>query len=219
MAIGLAGIIARTLDSVVARARAESPRTAELLTALAGQSIELELTGTPWRLVLESTGVALSLHRAEHAAAGPEARPATRIIGTPLSLLALLGADLQSALSRGGVRIEGDTALAQQYRELLVLLKPDLEHLLAGPLGRPAAHLLVRAASGAGARASAAAWSSLRSLAEYLAHESGDLVPRPEAEQVLLGVEQLREQLDRLEARLQHLERRAGRLGGERETI
>jgi ubiquinone biosynthesis accessory factor UbiJ len=100
-----------------------------------------------------------------------------------------------------------------------VLLRPDLEHLLARPFGRPAAHVLVRAASGIGERASAAAWSSLRSLAEYLAHESGDLVPRPEAEHVLLGVEQLREQLDRLEARLQHLEQRAGSLGGEQETI
>jgi ubiquinone biosynthesis accessory factor UbiJ len=219
MAIGLAGIIARTLDTVVARARAESPRTAELLTTLAGQSIELELTATPWHLLLESTGATLTLRRAEQAAAAPAAKPCARIIGTPLALLALLGADPQSALARGGVRIEGDTALAQQYRELLVLLQPDLEHLLARPLGRPAAHLLLRAASGVGERARAAAWSSLRSLAEYLAHESGDLVPRPEAEQVLLGVEQLREQLDRLEARLQQLERRAARLGGERETI
>lgn len=219
MAIGLAGIIARTLDTVVGRARAESPRTAELLSALAGQSIELELIGTPWRFELESNGATLRLRAAEQGAAGFAASASTRIIGTPLSLLSLLGGDLQAALARGGVRIEGDTALAQQFRELLVLLRPDLEHLLARPFGRSAAHVLVRAASGVGERAGAAAWSSLRSLAEYLAHESGDLVPRPEAEQVLLGVEQLREQLDRLEARLQHLEQRARRLGGEQETI
>jgi hypothetical protein len=105
MAIGLVGIIARTLDTVVHRARAESPRTAELLTALAGQSIELELTGTPWRLLLESNGSTLTLRSSEQAAGGPATITSTRIIGTPLSLLALLGGDLQAALQRGGVRI------------------------------------------------------------------------------------------------------------------
>ncbi|MGC2462443.1 MAG: hypothetical protein WA446_15950, partial [Steroidobacteraceae bacterium] len=56
----------------------------------------------------------------------------------------------------------------------------------------------------------AAAWTSLRNVAEYLAHESGDLVSRPEAEHFLRGVERLREQLARIEARLQLMERRAG---------
>jgi ubiquinone biosynthesis protein UbiJ len=38
-------------------------------------------------------------------------------------------------------------------------------------------------------------------VAEYLAHETGDLVPRAEAEDFYRGVERLREDLDRLEAR------------------
>jgi ubiquinone biosynthesis protein UbiJ len=38
-------------------------------------------------------------------------------------------------------------------------------------------------------------------VAEYLAHESRDLVPRAEAEDFYRGVERLREDLDRLDAR------------------
>jgi ubiquinone biosynthesis protein UbiJ len=60
----------------------------------------------------------------------------------------------------------------------------------------------------------AAAWTSLRNVAEYLAHESRDLVSRPEAEHFLRGVECMREQLDRIDARLQLMEQRARTLTG-----
>jgi len=46
----------------------------------------------------------------------------------------------------------------------------------------------------------------VRNVAEYLAHESGDLVPRAEAEDFYRGVERLREDLDRLEARTRIIE-------------
>jgi ubiquinone biosynthesis protein UbiJ len=43
--------------------------------------------------------------------------------------------------------------------------------------------------------------TGVRNMAEYLAHERGDLVPRAEAEDFYRSVERLREDLDRLEAR------------------
>jgi ubiquinone biosynthesis protein UbiJ len=45
-----------------------------------------------------------------------------------------------------------------------------------------------------------------RNVAEYLAHERGDLVPRAEAEDFYRGVERLREDLDRLDARARVVE-------------
>ena len=53
---------------------------------------------------------------------------------------------------------------------------------------------LVRLATGFGRRA---AQTGVRNVAEYLAHERGDLVPRAEAEDFYRGVERLREDLDR----------------------
>ena len=47
-------------------------------------------------------------------------------------------------------------------------------------------------------------------LAEYLGHERGHLVPRAEGEQFLRGVDAVREDLDRLQARLDLLARRRG---------
>ena len=51
-------------------------------------------------------------------------------------------------------------------------------------------------------------------VAEYLSHESRDLVSRPEAEHFLRGVDAVREQLDRIDARLQLMERRTHALSG-----
>jgi ubiquinone biosynthesis protein UbiJ len=45
-------------------------------------------------------------------------------------------------------------------------------------------------------------------IAEYLKEESRDLVARPEVEEFLHGVDQVREAADRVEARLQGLQRR-----------
>ncbi len=48
--------------------------------------------------------------------------------------------------------------------------------------------------------------TGVRNVAEYLAHERGDLVPRAEAEDFYRGVERLREDLDRLDARARLME-------------
>src|SRR4029077_8887641 len=50
-------------------------------------------------------------------------------------------------------------------------------------------------------------------LAEYLGHERHHLVPRAEGEQFLRGVDAVREDLDRLQARLDVLARRGGLQG------
>jgi ubiquinone biosynthesis protein UbiJ len=48
--------------------------------------------------------------------------------------------------------------------------------------------------------------TQVQNVGEYLAHESGDLVPRAEASAFMTGVDALREQADRLAARVATLE-------------
>ena len=204
-------LIDRTLARASMRAHAESTRARELLAELAGRPLAVAIEGTPWHeqpLILQSNGTALHLLSTDATAGTPAA---ARLIGAPLSLAALLS-DAEGVIRRGDVRIEGDAQLAQRYRELALLLAPDLEHTLSGVLGRSAAHVIMGAARSAADTARQAADTSLRNVAEYLAHESADLVSRQEAEHYLRGVEQAREQLDRLEARLDSLLHRLGGL-------
>jgi len=206
------------LDRAVARALADSPRATALVGELSGRRLAIEVSGTPWRIGVESTGRTLRIYRADApATTAPTApyggaQPDVTIIGAPLSLLAMTGADAQAVIQRGDVRIDGDPAIAQQFRELGLLLRPDLETSLAPVLGRSGAHVALRGLRAAAQWTRNAAGTSVRNLAEYLAHESRDLVSRPESEHFLRGVDQAREQLDRVDARLQILEQRAQRL-------
>jgi ubiquinone biosynthesis protein UbiJ len=127
-----------------------------------------------------------------------------------VSLLALSGPAPESVLQRGDVLIEGDAELAQKFRELARLLRPDLEEELSLVVGDVPAHQLGRLARLALGFGQRAARTTLMNLAEYLGHERADLVPRNEGEQFLSGVERLREGVDRLEARLKLLARRRG---------
>jgi ubiquinone biosynthesis protein UbiJ len=192
------GVIDRALQAAVSRARTDSPRARELLAALASRSITVEARGTPFRVTIASDGVVLRV-------AGPAAADAL-ISGTPLSLLALTRADPAVVIQRGDVRIEGDAEIAQQFSRLALLLRPDLENALSQVLGRSGAHVLMRGLRGAAAWTRAAAWTQVQNLSEYLAHERGDLVSRSESAHFLREVDDAREQLDRLEARLSHLE-------------
>jgi len=217
-------VLERLLDRAVASALADSPRAAELIEALRGRRLGIQVSGTPWRALIESTGRTLKLLRpaatgaTSNADADADANASSdassdapadaTIVGAPLSLLALTGDDPQAVIHRGDARIEGDPEIAQQFRELGLLLRPDLEAGMARLLGRSGAHLAMRGLRAAADWTRTAAWTQVRNTAEYLAHESGDLVSRPEAEHFLRGVEQLREQLDRIEARLQILETR-----------
>jgi ubiquinone biosynthesis protein UbiJ len=202
----------RALNAAVTRGLNESPRSRELLSALTGRRLGIEVSGTPWTATLVSTGTALKA-----SLAASETGHDAKIIGAPLSLLALSGPDPQALIQRGDVRIEGDSELAQRYRELAVLLRPDLEPLLAEVLGRSGAHLLMRGLRGAAAWTRATAWTGAQNLGEYLAHEQRELVSRAEAEHFLRGVDELREQLDRLAARAAQLERQTRELAGGRE--
>ena len=204
-------LIERALSHACERARTASTRARELLAELAGKPLAVHVSGTPWEsqpLILDSDGSTLHLLSPEVAGTAPIA---ARLTGAPLSLTALL-ADAEGVIRRGDVRIEGDAQLAQRYRELAVLMAPDLEHSLSGVLGRSAAHLITGAARRVMDTARQAASTSVRNVAEYFVHESGDLLSRGEAEHFFGEVEQAREQLDRIEVRLSHLTLRLGGL-------
>jgi ubiquinone biosynthesis accessory factor UbiJ len=204
-------VLSETLGQLLNRGLPRSVRARELAAELAGRSLALEVRGFA-ALRLESNGSTLVVTTAGDAAAAD----AGLSVG-PLGLLALAGEGAQAAVQRGEAAMTGDAEIAGKFRELLTLLKPDPEEELALLLGDVPAHQLGRLARGAltwGARATDSAW---RSTADYLAHERADLVPRNEGEQFLRGVDALREDLDRLAARIERLaRRRAGRTGGSR---
>ena len=195
-------MLTATLENLLNRGLPRSPRARTLCAALAGRSVAIVVPNFV-RLRVTSTGQTLAVTR--------EDAPAdASISGGLVSLLALLGESAQDVVQRGAVNITGDSDLAQSFRELLQLLRPDPEEELSLLIGDVPAHQLARAVRLGGSLGVRAADTTVRNLAEYWAHERGDLVSRNEGEQFLHGVDALREGVDRLQARLDLLAQRRG---------
>jgi ubiquinone biosynthesis protein UbiJ len=193
----LTDIIANLLNRGLPR----SPRAQQLCAQLEGRSVAIEV-GELARFHVASNGATLQITTGDTAAD-------VTLAGGPLSLLALAGDAPESVVQRGAVTISGDAQLAQQFRELAKLLRPDLEDDLSYVLGDVPAHQLGRLARLGAGWTRKAATTTLTNLAEYLGHERQDLVPRNEGEQFLHGVDRVREDVERLEARLEIFAKRS----------
>jgi ubiquinone biosynthesis protein UbiJ len=215
--------VGRLLERATREASADSPRAVSLLRSLAGRRLVVRVQGTPWRFAVDSTGETLRLIELRDAGAAaadgtqdstaagttaPDAPADATLSGAPVSLLALAGPDPQAVINRGDVTISGDAEIAQQFRELGLLLRPDLEVALSRLIGRSAAHVTMRGLRAALDGSRDRARTLTQNLADYLAHERRDLVSRAEAEHFLRGVDEMRERLDRLEARIAGVDRR-----------
>lgn len=130
------------------------------------------------------------------------------IQGSPLALLQLARGESHRATTSTPARITGDAEIADAYRRLFALAKPDLEEELSRVVGDFPARRLAQLATRGVAWARQARRTAGENLAEYWQEESRDLVNRVELEEFLHGVDELREQADRVEARLANLERR-----------
>lgn len=188
-----------TIENVLNRGLPRSPRAQQLVAELTGRSVAVEIREIA-RLLVESTGGTLRITRGT-ASADAE------IVGGPFGLMALGGDKPDRVLQRGDVEIRGDAELAQKFRELALLLRPDLEDTLSQLIGDVPAHQIGRFGHMALSWTRKAAATAVENLAEYLGHERHELVPRNEGEQFLRGVDALREDVDRLEARVALLQR------------
>ena len=193
-------MLTSTLENVLNRGLPRSPRAQQLCAELAGRRVAVSMSPQIGRhVIIESTGASLKLSAAT-AEALASVPPDATITGGLISLLALSGSAPEAVLQRGDVRIDGDAELAQKFRELALLLRPDPEEELSLVLGDVPAHQVGRFARAAFGWTRKAATTTVRNIAEYLGHERRDLVPRSEAEQFLRGVDTLREDVDRLAA-------------------
>ena len=192
------------LEELLNRNVAESRRAQALCRQLDGRAIELEVRDTPFRLYMEARDGRIAL------ADRRETETDARLSGTPLSLLALAGPGAEGRLRSGTVRIEGDAEVAQRFRELLEQARPDVEEELSRVIGDVAAHRIANFARGFLDLGRRATDSLATSAAEYLQEEGRDLPVRIEVDEFLKEVDRLRDDTERLEARIARLEKPIG---------
>lgn len=139
--------------------------------------------------------------------AADSATPADAVIsGSPPALLQMLKS-ARPATSRNPVQIRGDAEIANSYRELFAAARPDLEEELSRFIGDMPARRVAQIAKSVRSWARRTRRIAGENIAEYLQEEGRDLITRTELEEFLRGVDNAREAVDRIEARLRRIER------------
>jgi ubiquinone biosynthesis protein UbiJ len=120
------------------------------------------------------------------------------------------------ALYKGEVSIEGDLHIGQQLKDIVAKLDPDWEELLSPMLGDTVVHQLAIASQSLSSWLSRTRSSLEQNTSEYLQEEAELLAPNSEIHDYCLDVDAIRASVDRLDARIERLERLSSNAAGEK---
>lgn len=195
----------RALESALNRALALDPDTRDGLRALDGRAVALRVASPPLALQIRVTGERLQVGPVDEAEPDLSVRTT---LGGLLSQLPFLRND--DAPPVGRLRIEGDADLARRLQKMAERFDPDWQQ----PFVRVFGDILgvqVAGALAAGLRhARGAAGAFASNAAEYVTEESRDVVPREELNAFHDDVDTLRDDAERLAARVARLRTAAG---------
>jgi len=178
------------------------PQAGSLLAGLHGRVIRIDLQGMGIRLnfVPAHDGRLQILGRIE-------GEPDCTLTGSPLDLMRA-GDSGASQLFSGKVRIDGDNRTAHRFSEALAGLDIDWEEQLSRLTGDIVAHEIGRGVRAVQREGERIGRSSRDNLSEYLTEEARLLPHRYEVEEFLDQVDRLRDDSERLAARIALLEQR-----------
>lgn len=186
------------------------PVARQRLAALHGRTVGVEVLGLGLTLYFTADEAGTLQVFGRH-----EGEPDCWLRGAPLDLLSAgdrtAGAD---RLFSQRVRVEGDSALAQRFGAILAGVDIDWEEHLSRLVGDVAAHEVGRAARAAQEFGARTGRTTERNLREYLQEEARLLPTRYEVKEFLDAVDAVRDDVERLAARVDRLRQRAGG-GGE----
>ena len=190
-----------TAETLLNRCIDASAQAATLARGLQGTSLQVDIDGI--------TRIRTSTHEGRLVLVAGDDSPAdATIAGSLPALLQLLKGGASREPGKPAAQIRGDAEIADRYRRLFMLARPDPEEELARWIGDFPARRVSQFARRALELARHARRTAGENIAEYLQEEGRDLVNRTELEEFLRGVDELRETADRIAARLGRLEAR-----------
>jgi len=194
--------LGRALEAVINRALMLDPETQEKLAALDGRHIELHLQAPALAM-----RISVEAQRLRVGPAIADSEPDLSLRATAGALLAQLLPSGATPPPAGRLRISGDAELAQQVQRLLQGYAPDIEAALAGVFGDILGVQIARALRTAFSTASSSARQLLRDGADYLTEERREVASKVEQAIFFDEVDDLRDAVDRLAARVERLAR------------
>ena len=198
----LLAALGRALELVINRALALDPETSERLVALDGRRIELHLQAPKLSMSVSVDGQRLRVGPAR-----ADAEPDLSLRATASALFSMLLPDNARTVPVGALKISGDAELAQRVQRLLRDYSPDLDAAFAGVFGDIIGVQIARTLRSAFAAVSGGAKRFAQDSADYLTEERRDVVSKVEQAIFFDEVDDLRDGVDRLAARVDRLTR------------
>ncbi len=171
-----------------------------------------QLSGTTIAVRVKNTALAAYFRIGEDSivlTGGSEHDPDVCIEGSLLTLARMAGNSDANAIRDGSLALTGNAETAQAFSELLAAARPDLEEGMSTIVGDAAAHSLGQVGRGLRRWARDARTTMGANIREYLQEESRDLPSRFEVERFAAQLGTLRDDVDRLAARISRLRERS----------
>ena len=190
----------RPIAKILNRNIQESTPARELCVKLSGTVIAVRVSDTALAAYFIVDDEAIDV------VAATSQDPDVLISGSLITLARLAGKSGTAAIHDGSLELSGDAELASQFQQLLSYARPDIEEELSGIVGDAAAHRLGELARGIGRWGREARSTMGANIREYLQEESRDAPSRYEVEKFNVEVSKLRDDVDRIEARLNRMQ-------------
>lgn len=191
----------RPLAAMINRQVSGKTPARELAAELDGKVIAVRVRNTALAMYFVIAGDQVSLRL------DPPGEPDVAISSSLFALASLAARGGETALRDGSIELTGDLYTAQAFQRLLSYGRPDLEEELSTIIGDAAAHSLGDVARNIGRWAQGARQTMQQNVGEYLQEESQAVPSRYEVDSFRQNVNMLRDDVDRLEARIRRLER------------
>ena len=191
----------RALQAALNRALALDPDTRDSLRALDGRTVALRLASPPLALQVRVAGDRLEVGPVPDAQEPDLSVRST--IGGLLSQLPFLRND--KATPVGQLRIEGDADLARRLQRMAERFDPDWQQPFVAVMGDVIGVQVAQAVAGALRHARSAGSAFATNAAEYVTEESRDVVGRAELNAFHDDVDAVRDDVERLAARVSRL--------------
>jgi len=195
-----AQIFSASIESALNRYIALDPDALSRFSSIEGKVIAIEIQGLHQTISLfPSTDGFMVL-------SDFDAEADVTISGTPVALVKLgLSSDTKDLLLSGEITVTGDIGLANQFNRLLSQLDIDREELLAQNIGDIAARKLTNVMKDISSWMRRSKNSFAMDVGEYIQEEARLSPSNAELRQFVNRVDELRESVDRLAARVQQL--------------
>ncbi len=198
----------RALEAALNRVLALDPETCQALRDLDGQRVALTIEAPALALQIRVDGTRLRVGPVDPAQEPDLAVRST--LGGLFAQLPFLAQTRRGGSPVGRVRVSGDAELARRLQQLAARFDPDWQQPFAQVFGEVLGVQLANAVRSALQHAWHGAQDLAHSAAEYITEESRDVVARAELEAFYDDVDILRDDLERLAARLMRLQPERG---------